>query len=105
MPVDFSRVDTSTAMGASVRSDATASRTWAPAARNVFVITGAALAASSDASWRPSPEDALARLGDGSWGGFVAGTGDGDRYMFFVEGAGSRGWKRGPNARELSLLR
>ena len=103
MPVDFSRVDTSTAMGASVRSDGTAFRTWAPAARNVFVITGAALAASSDASWRPSPEDALARLGDGSWGGFVPGTGDGDRYMFFVEGAGSCGWKRDPYARELTL--
>src|ERR1700730_4789716 len=103
MPVDFSRVDTSTAMGASVRSDGTAFRTWAPAARNVFVITGAALAASSDASWRPSPADALARLGDGSWGGFVPGTGDGDRYMFFVEGAGSCGWKRDPYARELTL--
>ena len=96
MPVDFSRVDTSTAMGASVRSDGTAFRTWAPHAHNVFVITGAALAASTDASWRPSPEDALARLGDGSWGGFVPGTGDGDRYMFFVEGAGSCAWKRDP---------
>jgi 1,4-alpha-glucan branching enzyme len=103
MPVDVSRVDTSSAMGATVRSDGTAFRTWAPDARNVSVVTGPALAASNDPAWRPAPEDRLARLADGSWGGFVAGTGDCDPYLFFIEGTGSCGWKRDPYARELTL--
>ncbi len=103
MPVDLSRVDTSTAMGATARSDGTAFRTWAPNARNVSVVAGCTLSAVGDPSWRPAPEDRLARLGDGSWGGFLAGAGSGDRYMFFVEGAGSPGWKRDPYARELTI--
>ena len=103
MPVDLSRVDTSTAMGATAWSGGTAFRTWAPNARNVSVVAGSALSAVGDPSWRPAPEDRLARLGDGSWGGFLAGAGSGDSYMFFVEGAGSSGWKRDPYARELTI--
>jgi 1,4-alpha-glucan branching enzyme len=102
MPVDLSSVDTGIAMGATVHSDGTAFRTWAPHARNVAVVAGRALSASNNPSWRPAPEDRLARLGDGSWGGFLAGTGSGDPYMFFVEGGGSSGWKRDPYARELT---
>jgi 1,4-alpha-glucan branching enzyme len=90
-------------MGATAFSDGTAFRTWAPSATNVSVIAGSALSATSDPSWRPAPEDGLARLGDGSWGGFLAGIGDGDPYLFFVEGVGSSGWKRDPHARELTL--
>jgi 1,4-alpha-glucan branching enzyme len=103
MLVDVSRVDTNSAMGATVRSDGTAFRTWAPDARNVSVVTGPALSTSEDPSWRPAPEDGLARLGDGSWGGFLAGIGDGEPYLFFVEGVGNCGWKRDPYARELTL--
>src|SRR5437899_10150092 len=103
MPVDLSRVDTSTAMGATAWSGGTAFRTWAPNARNVSVVAGSALSAVGNSSWRPAPEDGLARLGDGSWGGFLAGAGSGDRYMFFVEGACSFGWKRDPYARELTI--
>ncbi len=89
-------------MGATAWSDGTAFRTWAPHARNVSVVAGGALSATGNPSWRPAPEDGLARLGDGSWGGFLAGIGDGDPYMFFVEGDGSSGWKRDPYARELT---
>jgi 1,4-alpha-glucan branching enzyme len=103
MPVEVSRVNTNSAMGATVRSDGTAFRTWAPDAHNVSVVTGHALSASNDPSWRPAAEDRLAPLGDGSWGGFVAGAGDGEPYLFFVEGTGSCGWKRDPYARELTL--
>jgi 1,4-alpha-glucan branching enzyme len=94
-------------MGATAWPDGTAFRTWAPNATKVSVVAGSALSATSDPtsnpSWRPAPEDGLARLGDGSWGGFLPGIGDGDPYMFFVEGAGSSGWKRDPHARELTL--
>ena len=37
----------------------------------------------------------------GFWTGFQAGARDGDRYRYWVEGAGSRGYKRDPTAREL----
>src|SRR5258708_27100930 len=88
MPVDLTRVNTSSAMGATVRPDGTSFRTWAPNARNVAVVTGSALAMSHEPSWRPAPEDGLAPLGDGSWGGVLAGVADGEPYLFFVEGAG-----------------
>jgi len=48
----------------------------------------------------------LLRLSGGiplHWGGFLAGVGDGDAYMFFVEGIGNEGWKRDSYARELTL--
>ena len=67
------------------------------------VVTGAALVAAQAPGWRPAAQDALTSLGDGSWGGLVAGLGDGDPYMFFVDGVGSAGWKRDSYARELSL--
>ena len=99
MPVDLSRVNKNTAMGATVRANGTGFRTWAPNARQVYVVTGGALAAHHEPSWRPAPEDGLMPLGDGSWGGFLAGAGDGEPYMFFVEGIGSAGWKRDAYAR------
>jgi 1,4-alpha-glucan branching enzyme len=102
MPVDVSRVTTASPMGATVSAQGTGFRTWAPHARNVSVVAGSALAASQDPSWRPAPEDGLAPLGDDSWGGFLAGIGNGDAYMFFIEGTGSSGWKRDPYARELT---
>src|SRR5712672_4349959 len=103
MAVDLSRVNKNSAMGATVRSVGTGFRTWAPNAKTVSVVAGSALDVINEPSWRPAPEDNLAALGDGSWGGFLAGVGDGDSYMFFVEGAGSAGWKRDPYARELTL--
>src|SRR3982074_2393471 len=102
MPVDLARVNTSSAMGATVRSDGTAFRTWAPHARSVSVVAGSALSASNSPAWRPAPEDRLASLGDGSWGGFLDRIGNGDSYMLFVEGEEGSGWKRDPYARDLT---
>ena len=105
MQVDTTRVTTASAMGATVTAQGTGFRTWAPNAKSVAVVAGDALAtASNDPSWHPAPEDGLAPLGDGSWGGFVAGIGNGDAYMFFIEGTGSSGWKRDPYARELTAV-
>ncbi len=103
MAVDLTRVDRTSPMGATVMPGGTGFRTWAPNAKMVSVIAGAALAAATDAAWRPAASDNLAPLGDGTWGGFLAGLGDGDVYMFFVEGDGSSGWKRDSFARELTL--
>ncbi|HVJ54228.1 MAG TPA: alpha amylase C-terminal domain-containing protein [Aliidongia sp.] len=105
MGVQQGRIDRASAMGATVWPDGTGFRTWAPNARAVAVVTGARLGQIPDPAWRPDSEDQLAPLGDGSWGGFLAGAQaqDGTPYMFFVEGAGSAGWKRDSCARELTL--
>ncbi len=89
-------------MGATVLAGGTGFRTWAPNATSVSVVAGDRLGGAQGAGWQPDPGDALSALGDGSWGGFLAGTGDGDPYMFFIDGAGSSGWKRDPFARELT---
>jgi len=109
MAVDQSKTDRSSAMGATMLPGGTSFRTWAPNARGVFVVAGDRLTAAQAAppapapAWHPDPQDALAPLGDGSWGGFLAGVGEGDAYMFFVDGSGSSGWKRDPFARELTI--
>jgi 1,4-alpha-glucan branching enzyme len=89
-------------MGATIAADGTGFRTWAPNAHTVAVVAGARLAAAQSPAWQPDQLDLLAPLGDGTWGGFLAGLGDGDPYMFFVDGTGSTGWKRDSFARELT---
>jgi 1,4-alpha-glucan branching enzyme len=41
-----------TAIGATVVPDGVAFRLWAPAAQQVFVLTGAAIAAADSRAWR-----------------------------------------------------
>jgi 1,4-alpha-glucan branching enzyme len=95
--------DRTSAMGATPSPEGTSFRTWAPNARTVSVVAGQRLAAAQDPAWRPADHDQLAPLGDGSWGGFLAGVTDGTTYLFFIDGIGSSGWKRDPFARELTL--
>ena len=90
-------------LGATPGARGTTFRTWAPNAHAVSVVAGSRLFQNPALTWRPDPADALAPLGDGSWGGFREGIGDGDAYMFFVEGAAGAEWKRDPYARELTL--
>jgi 1,4-alpha-glucan branching enzyme len=104
MAAEQGRVDRTSAMGATLMGGGAGFRTWAPNAHAVFVVAGARLFTVQGAGWQPDPSDALLPLGDGSWGGFRAGIGEGDPYMFFVDGIGSSGWKRDPFARELTLV-
>jgi 1,4-alpha-glucan branching enzyme len=90
-------------MGATAVAGGATFRAWAPNAHNVSVVAGSRLLQRPDLAWRPDPADALVPLGDGSWGGFREGIGDGDAYMFFVEGDAGAEWKRDPYARELTL--
>jgi 1,4-alpha-glucan branching enzyme len=93
MVVDHSGVDRTSTMGATVWPDGTGFRTWAPNARAVSLVAGARLAAAAqDPAWRPDQQDSLAPLGDGSWA-LPCRLGDGEP-MFFIDGAGSTGWKR-----------
>lgn len=93
-----------TPMGATVVAGGATFRVWAPAAQQVFVLTGASLDAAEQPGFIASQSDAMFTLGDGSWGAFVAGLGEGAPYRLWVIGSGSTGYKRDPRARELSTL-
>jgi 1,4-alpha-glucan branching enzyme len=103
MTVIFQFVDRTTPMGANLVAGGATFRTWAPRARGVYLLTGAALKLSSTADWRPSFDDSLAPLGDGTWGGYLRGAENGLQYMFWIDGEASQGPKRDPYARELTL--
>jgi 1,4-alpha-glucan branching enzyme len=103
MTVEFQFVDRTTPMGANLVAGGATFRTWAPRARNVFLMTGDALNRSGAPGWTPSPDDRLTPLADGTWAGFLDGAGDGLQYLFWVDGEASQGPKRDPYARELTL--
>jgi 1,4-alpha-glucan branching enzyme len=93
-----------TPMGATIIETGVTFRTWAPRAKNVYLVTGDALAQAATAGWIPNPDDSLTPLGDETWAGFLAGAGSGTQYMFWIEGTGSAGLKRDPRARELTSI-
>ena len=103
MPVLQQHVSTSSPMGATLSQGGAIFRTWAPSARDVYVVTDAA-ATNQWSRWTPGISDRLIPLGDGTWAGFVPGLRDGDPYLFWVRGpeGGSEGFKRDPYARELA---
>jgi 1,4-alpha-glucan branching enzyme len=89
-------------MGATLVPNGAVFRTWAPAARDVYVVTDAH-ATDHWSNWIPNPAARLVPLGDGTWAGFVRGLADGDPYLFWIRGpeTGTEGFKRDPYAREL----
>jgi 1,4-alpha-glucan branching enzyme len=103
MPASIMGINRGTPLGATVVPGGVAFRIWAPAARAMFVLTGDALRAAEQPGFAPPSDDAMVALGDGSWGAFVAGLGEGTPYRFWVLGSGSTGFKRDPRARELSI--
>ena len=91
MAVIYGRIDQTSAMGATLGADGTGFRTWAPNARSVAVVADARLTAAQAPGWQPAQQDLLAPLGDGTWGGFLAGVDDGDRLHVFCRRCGQRG--------------
>ena len=49
-----------------------------------------------------TPDELLVKDANGYWTGFVQTAQEGDLYRFYVDGAGSTGFKRDPYARELA---
>ena len=90
-------------MGATLVAGGVTVRTWAPNARDVYVVTSSVLT-DGWSSWTPVDSARLTPLGDGTWAGFVPGMQEGDPYLFWVRGpaSGSEGFKRDPYARELA---
>ncbi len=71
-------------------------RVWAPRAKAVYV--------SGDFNdWKQNASCQLRPIGGGHWAGFIPGLKDGDRYLFYIDGPGSAGYKRDPRARLLSF--
>jgi 1,4-alpha-glucan branching enzyme len=89
-------------MGATLVAGGVTVRTWAPHARDVYVVTAPVLT-DGWSSWTPVDAARLTPLGDGTWAGFVQGMQEGDAYLFWIRGpeGGSEGFKRDPYAREL----
>jgi 1,4-alpha-glucan branching enzyme len=104
MPVAPSPLGTLTPMGATLAAGGALFRTWAPQARDVYVVTDAA-ATAGWTMWNLVPADRLVPLGDGTWAGFVAGLGEAAAYLFWIRGppGGTEGFKRDPYAREIAI--
>ena len=89
MPASMTGITRDTPLGATLVHGGAAFRVWAPAARQVFVLTGPALRAAERPGFSPSPDEAMVRLGDGTWGALVPDLEDGAPYRFWVVGSGS----------------
>ena len=102
MPASQLHIAPDTPLGATLTPDGATFRTWAPAAREVYIAceqpTGTPAAA-----FPKNPDDLLVKDDNGFWAGFVPGIKDGDLYRFYVVGTGSEGFKRDPYARELEF--
>jgi len=96
-------VGRNTPLGANLMPSGVAFRVFAPAARKMYVLTGASLAAAQAPGFVPSASDQLFNLGDHTWAAFLPGLGEGDPYRFWVVGNAGSGLKRDPRARELGV--
>lgn len=95
MPASQAHIDAQTSLGANLVADGATFRIWAPRARAVYI--------SGDFNgWSQNDAARLVKDASGYWAGFIPGIREGAHYKFFVEGEGSRGYKRDPYARELS---
>lgn len=103
MPTENKHVDRNTPLGASITPGGVTFRTFAPAAHELYVLTGASLAGAQAPSFVPSDSDRLFKLGDNTWAAFLPGLGEGDPYRFWVVGNAGSGLKRDPRARALGL--
>jgi 1,4-alpha-glucan branching enzyme len=90
-------ISSQTPLGASlVPGEGATFRVWAPNALAVYI--------SGDFNgWTQQSSGQLVNDGQGYWAGFIPGVGEGAAYKFFVDGAGSTGYKRDPYARELTI--
>jgi len=102
MPASQLHINSSTPLGANLVSGGATFRTWAPSARDVYVVVNQSTQSPATAFIK-NPSDLLVKDDNGYWGGFVSGVKDGDLYRFYVVGIGSEGFKRDPYARELEM--
>ena len=95
MPALQHHITASTPMGANLVGGGAAFRLWAPRAREVYIC-------GDFNHWTRDAASLLVQHADGRWAGFIPHARDGERYKFYVVGAGSEGFKRDPYARDLT---
>ena len=83
MPASQLNVTADTPLGANLVAGGATFRTWAPAAREVYIALQPGAAA---AAFPKDAGDLLVKDADGFWAGFVPGIKDGDLYRFYVIG-------------------
>lgn len=83
-------------MGGTLVQGGATFRVWAPRASAVYV--------SGDFNgWKQDASALMGQIGGGHWASFMPGLQEGDRYLFYVNGTGTSGYKRDPRARELTF--
>jgi 1,4-alpha-glucan branching enzyme len=90
-------ISPTTSTGAQIVPGGACFKVWAPRALAVY-LNGIFGGVIHD---QQTEDRLLSKDASGYWTGFQNGAKDGDRYRFWVEGEGSRGYKRDPYAREL----
>jgi 1,4-alpha-glucan branching enzyme len=91
------QISPQTPTGATLDADGAIFRVWAPEADAVYlhgIFGGQVFDQLTD-------DRLLQKDARGYWSGYQDGAREGDRYRFWVQGAGSSGYKRDPRAREL----
>jgi 1,4-alpha-glucan branching enzyme len=91
-------ISATTPMGATLVATGGATfRTWAPRATAVY-LNGT----FGGKPYTTQTDDLLLSNSNGYWAGFMPNAQEGDLYRFWVNGAGSSGYKRDPYARQLA---
>jgi 1,4-alpha-glucan branching enzyme len=92
-----SHISPQTPSGATLAAGGATFRVWAPGATAVYLHGNF----GGQVFDQLTSDRLLQKDARGYWTGFQDGVRDGDRYRFWVQGAGSSGYKRDPYAREL----
>ena len=83
-------------MGGTLVQGGATFRVWAPRASAVHV--------SGDFNgWKQDAGAHMGSIGGGHWATFIPGLKAGDRYLFYISGSGTSGYKRDPRARALTF--
>src|SRR6516225_6502398 len=88
MPASQLNITRNTPLGANLAPGGVTFRTWAPAAREVYIALNHP-AGTAPGAYPKHATDLLAKDAHGFWAGFVPGIKDGDLYRFYVVGTGS----------------
>jgi 1,4-alpha-glucan branching enzyme len=94
-------INENTAMGANLTTDGATFKVWAPGAVGVYL--NGTFGGQNNWTQDADVNLLLAKNSEGYWTGFFSGAREGDAYKFYVVGSGSKGYKRDPYARELSV--
>jgi glycosidase len=81
-----------TPMGAQLAERGAMFRTWAPGAKEVYVVLHD-FDVQSPTGWKKNDQDLLIRDANGYWAGFFPGVVDGSEYRFWIVGHGGEGFK------------